>query len=146
MDLRGLDSPAARHKAALLIGPDASGFCGMFSVKPRDIRFARNARCLEHAAGLPASRTIAHSDDAEPVPGDVADLREAVLAGQVGCLFKDAETNPASTDTLGEGARRRTAQVDRNGAFLEPGSDLYPTLMEALAAALETCLASTAEE
>ena len=40
----------------------------------------------------------------------------------------------------------RTAQVDRNGVFLEPGSDLYPTLMEALAAALETCLVSTAEE
>lgn len=97
---------------------------------------------LEHAAGLPASWTIAHADGAEPAPGDVADLRDAVLAGEVGCLLLDAETDPAWAETLGEGATLRTAQVDPDGVFLEPGPSLYPAMMEALTAALETCLSS----
>lgn len=45
---------------------------------------------LEHATGLPASWTIAHAYGAELAPSDLADLRKAVLAGEVGCLLIDA--------------------------------------------------------
>ena len=98
---------------------------------------------FERASGLPATWTIAQADGASPAPRDVEALREAVLAGEVQCLLMDAETNPAWADTLGEGAALQTAQVDPDGVFLEPGPDLYPTLMENLATALGACLAPT---
>jgi zinc transport system substrate-binding protein len=74
-------------------------------------------------------------------PGDVASLRDAVLAGDVRCLLLDAETDPAWAETLGEGAALRTATVDPDGVTLTPGPGLYPQLMTGLAAALEACLA-----
>jgi zinc transport system substrate-binding protein len=95
---------------------------------------------LERAVGLPANQAVTDASGADPAPGDVSDLRDAVLSGEVGCLLLDAETDPSWADTLGEGAALRTATVDPDGVFLAPGPDLYPQLMEALAAALEGCL------
>lgn len=96
---------------------------------------------LERAAGLPAHWAVARADGAAAAPGDVAALRDAVLAGEVSCLLLDAETDPAWAATLGEGAELRTASVDPDGVTLEPGPGLYPALMEGIAAALEGCLA-----
>jgi zinc transport system substrate-binding protein len=96
---------------------------------------------LERALDLPANWAVTDASGADPAPRDVAALRDAVAAGEVGCLLLDAETDPAWADTLAEGATLRTATVDPDGVFLEPGADLYPQLMETLAAALETCLA-----
>jgi zinc transport system substrate-binding protein len=96
---------------------------------------------LERAAGLPANWAVARADGAAAAPGDVAALRDAVLAGEVSCLLLDAETDPAWAATLGEGAELRTASVDPDGVALEPGPGLYPALVEGIAAALEGCLA-----
>ncbi|TNC50090.1 hypothetical protein FHG66_08990 [Rubellimicrobium rubrum] len=98
-------------------------------------------RYLERASGLGSSRAIAHADGAGPAPSDVTTLREAVLAGEVRCLLVDAETDPSWAETLGEGAQLRTATVDPDGVNLAPGADLYPTLVENIGQALETCLA-----
>jgi zinc transport system substrate-binding protein len=95
---------------------------------------------LERAMGLPANWAVRDASGAEPAPRDVAGLRDAVAAGEVGCLLLDAETDPTWAETLAEGAALRTATVDPDGVFLAPGPDLYPQLMEALAAALEGCL------
>jgi zinc transport system substrate-binding protein len=95
---------------------------------------------FERATGLPASGTIAQADGTAPAPRDVASLRDAVMAGEVECLLLDTEISPDWTETLGEGATLQSVQVDPEGALLEPGPELYPTLMENLAAALESCL------
>jgi zinc transport system substrate-binding protein len=92
------------------------------------------------ATGLPPTRAIAHSDGAEPAPSDVSALRELVVSGEVQCLLLDAETNSSWAETLGEGATLRTATVDPDGVTLEPGVDLYPTLVGNMAEALESCL------
>jgi zinc transport system substrate-binding protein len=97
-------------------------------------------RYLGRATGLPPAYAIAHSDGAEPAPSDVSALREAILSGEVQCLLLDAETNASWAETLGEGATLRTATVDPDGVALEPGPGLYPSLMENLATALESCL------
>lgn len=96
---------------------------------------------LERAMGLPANWAVTDASGADPAPREVGALRDAVAAGEVGCLLLDAETDPAWATTLGEGTALRSATVDPDGVFLEPGSDLYPQLLENLAAALETCLA-----
>jgi zinc transport system substrate-binding protein len=97
-------------------------------------------RYLGRATGLPPSHAIAPADGADPSPSDIAVLREAVLSGEVRCLLLDAETDPAWAETLGEGATLRSATVDPEGVFLEPGPELYPTLIGDLADALESCL------
>lgn len=98
---------------------------------------------LERAVGLPANWTVTDASGQDPAPRDAAALREAVLAGEVACLLLDAETDPAWAETLGEGATLRTASVDPDGVNLQPGPDLYPTLLRNLADALETCLSGT---
>lgn len=98
-------------------------------------------RYLERATGLPAVGAVADSTGLDPAPRQVAALREAVAAGEAACLLLDAETDPAWADTLGEGTALRTATVDPDGVFLDPGPALYPTLIANLAAALESCLA-----
>lgn len=98
-------------------------------------------RYLERAAGLPAARPLAQADGAPAAPGDVAALREAVLAGEVSCLLLDAEADPAWADTLGEGTALEVATVDPDGVFLLPGPGLYEALMAELARAVEGCLA-----
>lgn len=96
---------------------------------------------LERATGLPANWAVKDASGLDPAPRNVAALREAVVAGEVACLLLDAETDPAWADTLGEGTALRTAGIDPDGVFLEPGPSLYPTLLGNLAASLESCLA-----
>ncbi len=97
---------------------------------------------LERAVGLPANWAVTDASGQDPAPRDAAALREAVLAGEVTCLLLDAETDPAWAETLGEGATLRTASVDPDGVNLQPGPDLYPTLLRNLADSLETCLSA----
>jgi zinc transport system substrate-binding protein len=97
-------------------------------------------RYFGRATGLPPTRAISHSDGAEPAPSDVSALRDLIVSGEVQCLLLDAETDPAWAETLGEGATLRTATVDPDGVTLDPGAELYPTLLENMAEALESCL------
>lgn len=96
---------------------------------------------LERAMGLRANRSITDATGLDPAPRNVAALRDAAVSGEVACLLLDAETDPAWAETLGEGTALRTATVDPDGVFLEPGPSLYPTLLRNLAEALESCLA-----
>jgi zinc transport system substrate-binding protein len=95
---------------------------------------------FERAIGLPANWAVRDAAGLDPAPGDVSALREAVVAGDVTCLLLDAETDPSWAETLGEGATLRTATVDPDGVTLEPGPDLYPTLLRNLGTALAECL------
>lgn len=95
---------------------------------------------FERATGLTSAGSVADATGAAPSPGAVATLREAAVSGGATCLLLDSETDPAWASTLGEGTELRTATADPEGVFLEPGPDLYPALIEGLAAALEECL------
>ena len=118
-EIRGRLAPLAGSGYA--VGHDAYGYFG-------------------RATGLPPTHAIAHADGAEPTPSDIGTLREAVISGEVQCLLLDAESNPSWAETLGEGATLRTATVDPDGVILEPGPDLYPTLLRNLGTALQECL------
>lgn len=95
---------------------------------------------MERAFGLPANWAVADATGQDSAPRDVAALRDAVLTGEVACLILDAETDPGWAGMLGEGTALRTATVDPDGVFLEPGPDLYPALLREMGAALESCL------
>lgn len=95
---------------------------------------------FERASGLASAGSVADFTGAPPSPATIAALRDTALSGGASCLLLDSETDPAWATTLGEGADLRTAMADPEGVFLEPGPDLYPALIEGLAAALEDCL------
>ncbi|MBP1805671.1 metal ABC transporter solute-binding protein, Zn/Mn family [Rubellimicrobium aerolatum] len=97
-------------------------------------------RYFARAAALPPPRALSGLDGAAPSPSAVAALRESVQSGEIRCLLLDPETDPAWADTLAEGATLRTATVDPEGVTLPPGPQLYPLLIESLAAAVEGCL------
>ena len=90
--------------------------------------------------GLPAVAAITLSDAAAPGLAHVAELREALVAGEVVCLLTDPETNPDLATQLAEGSGARIALVDADGVHLTPGPDLYRDLMTGLADALVDCL------
>lgn len=97
-------------------------------------------RYLERGLGLAPAWALSDAEGTDPAPGHVSELRDAVLSGEVTCLLLDAESDPSWAETLGEGAELRSATVDPDGVRLEPGPDLYPTLMRSLASALDACL------
>lgn len=72
----------------------------------------------------------------------VAELREAVAAGRVACLFREPQFPPKLIQSLNEGGGARIGVLDPLGADLAPGPGLYPRLLRDLAQSLRTCLAT----
>jgi zinc transport system substrate-binding protein len=70
----------------------------------------------------------------------VAELREAVAAGRVACLFREPQFPPKLIETLDENTKAHIGVLDPLGADLEPGPGLYPRLMRDLAQSLTGCL------
>ncbi len=71
----------------------------------------------------------------------VAQLRRLMRKGRVVCLFSEPQFPPRLVPVLIEGTRVRHATLDPLGAGLEPGAELYFTLLRNLAASLARCLA-----
>ena len=95
---------------------------------------------FETRFGLPAAGALALSDASAPGPARIAALREMVEAGGITCVLTDPETAPDLVALLRENSDAATAATDPDALGLEPGPDLYPALMEGLAAAYEDCL------
>jgi Mg2+ and Co2+ transporter CorA len=86
---------------------------------------------------------IAEDLEASDQPQTAARLRalRGAGAGAV-CVFPEANHDPALAADLARDARLRLgAPLDPEGAALPPGPDLYPALLEGLAAAIAACLA-----
>ena len=98
---------------------------------------------FEVAFGLTAAGAITLSDAASPGPARIAELRDQVTAGDIGCILTDPQTSPAWTEVLRDDSLARTALVDADGTGFAPGPDLYPQMMRAMADALVTCLTPT---
>ncbi|PSK87284.1 zinc transport system substrate-binding protein [Limimaricola soesokkakensis] len=95
---------------------------------------------FERRFGLPATGAVSLSDASAPGPARLAALREMIEAGSITCILTDPETPPDLVALLRENTQAKTAMADPDGLRLEPGPDLYPALIEDLAAAFESCL------
>lgn len=95
---------------------------------------------FERAFDLPAAGSISTTDGAAPSPGRVSELRARLLGGQVVCVFTEPRFEPKLVGTLVEGTPARIGALDPEGTALPLGPDLYPALMNGLAAALKDCL------
>lgn len=95
---------------------------------------------FEHAFAIPAAGAVTLADAAAPGPAHVAELRAQVATGGILCLLTDPQTPPDLIALITEGTPLRTARADPDGQTLPPGPELYPAIIEGIAAALDGCL------
>lgn len=96
---------------------------------------------FESAFGFPAAGSVALQEGVPPSATRIAALRARIAAEQVVCIFSEPQFEPAIIATVMEGSDLREGVLDPIGAGLEPGPELYPTLMRTLADSLAGCLA-----
>jgi zinc transport system substrate-binding protein len=95
---------------------------------------------LERRYRLNVVGSILINPEVPPSGKRLGDLRRKILSLGAVCVFVEPGIDTRLVDNLIEGTSARTATLDPEGIRLEPGPDLYPTLMRRLAADLRSCL------
>ena len=95
---------------------------------------------LEKRYGLNAAGSVTVDPDRRPSAKRVAALRARISSLAGFCVFAEPQFEPALVDTLIEGSKARKGVLDPEGAGFEPGPDLYPAMMRAMAVSLTECL------
>ena len=90
--------------------------------------------------GVPVG-AISMSDATSPSPARLAELREAIAAEGVTCIFAEPQFSASSMERIAEDLDLRTGTLDPLGQSIPTGPDFYADLMEGLSASLRGCLA-----
>ena len=97
---------------------------------------------LAQQFGLNIAGTIALGDAAAPGAQRLAQLRAQLQEAGAACIFPEVNHSWRYVDVVVEGTGVRVgAELDPAGAMLEPGRDLYVTLMRNMANAIAECVA-----
>jgi zinc transport system substrate-binding protein len=88
---------------------------------------------------VPAAGAISLSDASDPSAARIAELRDLAQSRDIACVFAEPQFDPKLVETVFDGVARQGV-VDPLAIGVEPGPDLYPTLMRDMAAALRDCL------
>jgi zinc transport system substrate-binding protein len=99
---------------------------------------------LEDRYDLNAVGSIAVSPDVPPSAKRLSDLRKKVVSLGAMCVFAEPQLDGRLVQNLVEGTSARTGTLDAEALGLEPGPDLYFTMMRRLADDLKGCLAPQA--
>jgi zinc transport system substrate-binding protein len=95
---------------------------------------------LERRYDLNVVGSISINPEVPPSGKRLSELRHKIQTLGAVCVFLEPAVDTRLVDNLIEGTGARTATLDPEGARLEPGPDLYVTLMRRLAADLRSCL------
>jgi len=96
---------------------------------------------FETRFGLSPLGAIAEGDARAPGPARLSELRAAVEARGVDCVFSEPQIDPRLAAAMTDGTDANLALLDPLGADLTPGPALYPALIETMAGAIADCLA-----
>ena len=88
--------------------------------------------------------SIAISPEVAPSAKRLSTLRKRIASLGALCAFAEPQFDTRLIDTVIEGTKARTGSIDPEGARIEPGPELYFTLLRNLARDLKTCLAPPA--
>jgi zinc transport system substrate-binding protein len=105
--------------------------------------FHDSLQYLEVRYRLKATGSIAVSPEVPPSARRVSALRKQVVARGAECVFAEPQFDTRLVDAVAEGTPARTATIDPEGSRIEPGPDLYFTLLRNLARDLKACLVPT---
>ncbi|MEP4198706.1 MAG: zinc ABC transporter substrate-binding protein [Aliishimia sp.] len=95
---------------------------------------------FEARFGLKVAGAFQVSDAVAPGAARVAALRDRVAQGNIACIFTEPQFNPDTVRRIGEAANLKVAVLDPMGAHLDPGSDLYVSLLRSMAGQIADCL------
>lgn len=95
---------------------------------------------FERRFDLNAVGAISLGDADRPGAGRLREIRKLIQESSAVCAFAEPQFEPKLLDTVIEGSPARKEILDPIGADLKPGIELYPALMERLAASLTDCL------
>jgi len=95
---------------------------------------------FENRYGLTPAGAITVSPERQPGAKRIGEIRAKVRDLGAVCVFSEPQFEPKLIGTIIEGTSSRAGVLDPLGANLEPGPDLYFTLMRNMAVALGGCL------
>jgi len=95
---------------------------------------------FETRYGLNAVGAVTPNPEHMPGARRLREIRKYIHATHAHCLFREPQFSPAWLQLISEGTQLKIGTLDPLGASLEPGPDLYFTLMRQLAASLTDCL------
>jgi zinc transport system substrate-binding protein len=90
---------------------------------------------------LTAAGSITVSPEMPPSAKRLSILRRELGARRAECVFAEPQFETRLVDSVVEGTPARVGTIDPEGARIEPGPDLYFTLLRNLAKDLKACLA-----
>lgn len=91
--------------------------------------------------GLTVAGSVSLGDAAAPGAAHVQETREQLTSGKVVCAFPEAQHDPRLLTTLLDGTSVKLGgTLDPSGSSLEPGPQLYETLLRGMADTLRDCL------
>jgi zinc transport system substrate-binding protein len=91
--------------------------------------------------GLTVAGSVSLGDAADPGAARLSSIREQL--SDVACIFPESGHDPKQTALLAEGTPARIGRpLDPEGRDLQPGPDLYTTLLTNLGVAITDCLAA----
>jgi zinc transport system substrate-binding protein len=99
---------------------------------------------FERRYGLRAVGSIAISPEVPPSAKRLSTLRKRVASLGAVCVFAEPQFDAGLVDNVVEGTQARTGTIDPEGTKIEPGTDLYFTLLRNLVRDLKGCLAAPA--
>ena len=95
---------------------------------------------FETSFDMPSAGAIALSDAADPSPARLSEISALIAERDIACVLSEPQFNPKIVAAVAGGTGVSSAVLDPLGAGLEPGPQLYPALLNGLAAALAKCL------
>jgi len=97
---------------------------------------------LERRYGLNGVGSVSMSPEIPASAKRLSELRTKIASLGAVCVFAEPQFDMRLIANLTEGTRARTGTLDPEGGRLEPGPDLYFTLMRRLAEDLKGCLSA----
>jgi zinc transport system substrate-binding protein len=99
---------------------------------------------FERRFGLRVVGSISVSPETPPSAKRLSALRKRVGARGAACVFAEPQFDTRLVEAVIEGTPARMGRIDPEGAGIDPGPDLYVTLLTSLARDLKGCLAPPA--
>ncbi len=108
----------------------------------RFVVFHDGFQYFEKRYGLSSAGVLTVNPEVSPGAERIRRLRARIAATGIGCVFVEPQFPIAIAETLVEGTGARIGRIDPLGAGITPGPELYPRLIENLAASFRECLAT----
>lgn len=95
---------------------------------------------FEHHYGVLAAGSITVSPETLPGAERLTQIRDKVKTLSATCVFAEPQFEPKLVNVVIEGTPAKSGTLDPEAATLDPGPDLYFTLMKSIATSLRDCL------